>query len=130
MKSAVLIDTSAWIEFLRARQAPVADLVEQFLTMGTARLCEPVKAELLQGAKGSKERQQLQTIFSVVENIDMQESDWLLAGTRLQALREKGITLALTDALIATLAQRADAAILTLDAHFQHLSVKLIAVPA
>jgi predicted nucleic acid-binding protein len=40
-------------------------------------------------------------------------------------LRESGITLPLTDALIAAVATRHKAQVLTLDHHFSHLKVQL-----
>ncbi|WP_190303239.1 MULTISPECIES: PIN domain-containing protein [Methylomonas] len=40
-----------------------------------------------------------------------------------QQLRAKGLTLPLTDILIATVAQRHGITVLTLDKHFQHLPV-------
>ena len=41
-------------------------------------------------------------------------------------LRSKGITVPVTDALIATLAQRNSVSILTIDKHFDYLSVTVI----
>ena len=43
----------------------------------------------------------------------------------LQKLRSQGITLPLTDALIAVIAQRYQVKVLTIDKHFQHLAVEL-----
>jgi predicted nucleic acid-binding protein len=41
-------------------------------------------------------------------------------------LRLSGITLPLTDALIATIAKRNAVPVLTVDAHFQHLTLSLV----
>jgi predicted nucleic acid-binding protein len=60
-----------------------------------------------------------------MRSYDMQEHDWINAGIVLQELRCKGITVPLTDALIATIAQRHQVSVLTIDKHFQHLPVKL-----
>ena len=125
MKSPVLIDTSAWIDFFRGKQSAVTDTVQLALQLGLARLCGPVKAELLQGVKTKKEKQQLGVMFDAVENLDTHEADWETAGSNLQALREAGITLPLTDALIAAIANRHKAHVLTLDPHFSHLKVQL-----
>ena len=125
MTSVVLIDTSAWIDFFRGKQTAVTDAVQLALQLGTARLCGPVKAELLQGAKTKKEKQQLQIVFGAVENLSTNEADWEIAGNSLQMLREGGVTLALTDALIAAIANRHKAMVLTLDHHFAHLKVQL-----
>ena len=125
MKSPVLIDTSAWIDFFRGKQSTVTDTVQLALQLGLARLCGPVKAELLQGAKTKKEKQQLGIMFDAVVNLDTHEADWETAGTNLQALRENGVTLSLTDGLIAAIAARHKAHVLTPDHHFSHLKVQL-----
>ncbi len=122
---AILIDTSAWIEFLRGHAGSMADSVQVALELHKARLCGPVKAELLQGAKGNKEKDQLRLIFEAVPSLETQESDWIQTGEMLQNLRSKGVTLPLTDALIAAIAQRHHTSVLTLDQHFSHLEVEL-----
>ena len=125
MKSAVLVDTSAWIDFFCGRQNPQTDAVQFLLQLGHARLCGPVKAELLQGVKTKKEQQQLDVVFSAVESLGTHEQDWEVAGNQLRTLRSSGITLPLTDALIAAIAIRHKAQVLTLDHHFSHLNVQL-----
>ena len=125
MKSLVLIDTSAWIDFFRGRQNAVTEAVQLALQLGLARLCGPVKAELLQGVKTKKDKQQLGILFDAVESLATHELDWEVAGDTLQVLRESGITLPLTDALIAAVATRHKAQVLTLDHHFSHLKVQL-----
>lgn len=128
MSSKILIDTCAWIDFLRSGTGTLGDLVEQALAQDAALLCGVMVSELLQGAKGEKEKRQLEFLFSSVECLPIEQNDWLAAGNALQALRQGGITLPLTDALIAAVAKRRDVPVLTVDAHFQHLSVKLLAV--
>jgi tRNA(fMet)-specific endonuclease VapC len=125
MTSVLLIDTSAWIDFFRGKHNTATDAVQLALQLGQARLCGPVKAELLQGIKTKKEKQQLGVMFDAVENLPTDELDWEAAGNALQALRDNGITLPLTDALIAAIAIRHKAQILTLDHHFSHLKVQL-----
>jgi tRNA(fMet)-specific endonuclease VapC len=125
MTFALLIDTSAWIDFFRGKQNAVTDTVQLALQLGQARLCGLVKAELLQGVKTKKEKQQLSILFDAVESLPTHELDWEVAGNTLQALRESGITLPLTDALIAAIAIRHKAQVLTLDHHFSHLKVQL-----
>ena len=129
MNSHILIDTSAWIDFLRGRSGALSDAVERALSDDSALLCGVVIAELLQGAKGQKERQQLEFLFANVECLPVLPDDWHGAGRALQALRLSGITLPLSDAIIAAVAQRHGVSILTAVAHFQHLSVGLVNAP-
>ena len=129
MNSRILIDTSAWVDFLRGRAGALGDAVEMALSDDTALMCGVVIAELLQGAKGEKEKQQLGFLFANVECLPVLPDDWHSAGRALQALRLSGITLPLSDAIIAAVAQRHGVPILTADAHFKHLSVGLVEAP-
>lgn len=128
MSGKILIDTCAWIDFLRSSRGKLGDLVEQALAKDNALLCGVTISELLQGAKGDKEKQQLEFLFANVESLSIHEIDWMTAGQMLQALRGRGVTLPLTDALIAAVANRQGVPILTVDAHFQHLSARLLDV--
>lgn len=121
---AVLVDTSAWIEFLRPKAViseAMRDAVQTCLESGAARICGVVIAELLQGAKGSKEIDQLRRIFDMVPNLPMQETDWRAAGLKLQQLKSQGKSAPITDAVIAAIAERNRLSVLTLDKHFDLL---------
>ncbi len=123
----VLVDTCAWIDFLRNGEGELGDQVVQLIAEGRAAMCGAVVAELLQGIKkdsshkSKQEVAQLQLLIERVPTIATIEADWYTAGHTLQALRQKGITLPLTDALIASVAKRNNLPILTVDAHFKHL---------
>ena len=128
MRQKILIDTCGWIDFLRSREGRLGDRVESALADDTASMCSVSITELLQGAKGQKEKQQLAFLFESVECLAVVEADWISAGNTLQNLRTQGITLPLTDALIAAVAKRRQFPVLTVDEHFLHLDVKLIPV--
>ena len=122
----VLIDTCAWIDFLRQPQGGLGDQVEQLLVSEGAALCGVVQAELMQGAKGRKELDQLDFLLANVPCFEITPTDWLSAGRLLAQLRAKGVQVPLSDALIAVCAKRNQAPVLTLDQHFQHLGVVLL----
>ena len=123
----LLIDTCGWIDFLRPATGStnsLGDLVEQAISDDSAAMCGVSVAELLQGAKGKKEKQQLELLFATVPVLAIESADWHAAGLALQALRTRGITVPLTDALIAAVALRNNVPLLTVDAHFEHLGVE------
>ena len=120
--SKILIDTCAWIDFLRSKKGVLGDYVASAIERDQALLCGPVITELLQGAKGKKEKQQLEFLISGIEILDVSKNDWVKAGLCLQVLRQKGITLPVTDALIATIAFRNSVPVLSVDKHFENLS--------
>lgn len=120
----VLIDTSAWIEFLRSKNAAsvsIIEAVQRHLELDQARLCGVVQAELLQGIKTPKELDRLQLLFETVPLLETLDVDWLNAGHLARQLRARGKTVPLTDALIAVVAMRCKAQVLTLDHHFKEL---------
>ncbi len=124
----VLIDTSAWIDFFRDTGGAAGDLVAELIRLDQACLTGPVMAELLHGAKGKRETKELDTVFATIPILDVIGEDWINTGTILQALRKKGLSVPLTDVLIASVAQRNKMAVLTLDKHFQHLPVECVKI--
>ena len=126
MKNGVLVDTSAWIDFFRRRDGSVGDTVADLIERDQAILAGPVMAELLRGVRGSKEAVQLKTLLGALPYVEVQRPDWEAAGKSLRELRSRGLTLALTDAVIAAVASRHGLPVLTLDKDFEHLSVALV----
>lgn len=123
--SGVLLDTSAWIDFFRPGGGAMAAQVTALIESDRALLCGVVVAELLQGAKGKREATQITYMIERLPRIPTREEDWEEAGLVLGALRRRGITVPVTDALIAVIAKRCDVEILTADQHFRHLPVIL-----
>jgi len=126
MRNGVLVDTSAWIDFFRRRDGNVGDTVADLIERDQAILAGPVMAELLRGIRGSKEAGQLKTLLGALPYVEVQRPDWEVAGKSLRELRLRGLTLALTDAVIAAVALRHGLPVLTLDKDFEHLSVALV----
>ncbi len=125
------IDTSAWIAFFRGRPAKIARRVDEVLLSREVRVVADgiVLAELLQGAITVKEKSHIEEMFSDLSVLPLNKKIFELAGNLNNVLRRKGVTIALTDALIATAALKHGATILTLDGHFKHfkgLSVELL----
>jgi len=124
--SGLLFDTCAWIDFLRFPDGMLGDLIAKAIEDDKALLCGVVVTELLQGAKGKKENRQLDLLFSTIKSLPCEENAWHEAGLILQDLKRKGITIPLTDALIAVIARRHHVDVVTLDKHFRYLPVVII----
>lgn len=116
----VLIDTSAWIEFLRQSEGAVGDAVLRLLDEDRAVLCGMVELELLQGAR-PKERRTLADLLQALRYVETERRDFVAAGERLAELRRQGVTIPASDGLIALLCIRHRLQLLTIDAHFDHL---------
>jgi predicted nucleic acid-binding protein len=121
----VLIDTCAWIDFFKSRTGELGNNATSLIELNQAAITGVVIAELLQGVKHEKENQRLRVLLSSIHYLPTEDSDWMNAGKLAAQLRAKGLTLPLTDVLIATVALRNQVSVLTIDKHFQHLGVDL-----
>lgn len=121
----VIIDTSAWIDFFRNKTGAVGDAVTALIEQDRAVITGPVLAELLQGLKNRQESEALDELLDILQFAEIDRTDWEKTGALLRKLRQKGITVPLTDALIAVVAKRNRYGVLTLDRHFEHLEVSL-----
>lgn len=115
----VLIDTSAWVDFFRQGEGPVAATLDRLLEDDQAVLCGVVEMELLQGVR-AKDRSRLRVLLCALRYVSVEREDFLVAGERLGELRRGGITVPATDALIAALCTRHRLELLTTDRHFEH----------
>lgn len=121
----VVLDTSAWIDFFRNPVGTVGDAVATLIDRDLAVLTGPVLSELLQGLKNRQENATLTELFRIIPYVEVTREDWEKAGDILRKLRQRGMNIPLTDALISVVAKRHDCAVLTLDRHFEHLDVPL-----
>jgi predicted nucleic acid-binding protein len=117
----ILPDTCAWIDFFNARSTPLSTAVETALRSGASCTCGIVKYELAQGVRSKKEEHALFAALQAVEHLEMTEPLWIRAGQLAGGLRKHGITIPLSDILIATLALEHKAAVLTIDRHFSQI---------
>lgn len=58
----ILIDTSAWIEFLRDTGSPVCERVDSLLA-GDIAICDPIRMEVLAGARNDKHLRDLRGLL-------------------------------------------------------------------
>lgn len=118
----ILPDTCAWIDFFNARRTPLAVALEGYLVQGDIYTCGIVKYELVQGLRTRDAEKKLLDALQAVTHLEMTEALWLDAGRLSAILRKKGVTLPLSDILIAALALQNDLAVLTIDRHFSHVA--------
>jgi predicted nucleic acid-binding protein len=114
----VLVDTSAWVDYLNGFPSPAADALADLL-QGDEDICTCgiVVAEVFQGLRRDRERTAIQRSF---ENLLFLEPSgievYLRAGELYRSLRKHGVTVRSTvDCIIAVLAEEADCALLARD---------------
>lgn len=118
----ILIDTSAWIEFLRDTKSPVCSRVEWLLSADIA-VCEPIRMEVLAGARDERHLKDLRGLLARAAIIPTEAIDYEEAAALYRICRRSGETVGrLMDCLIASVAIRADAPILHGDGDFEVLA--------
>lgn len=118
----ILVDTSAWVEFLRDTGSPVCDRVDRLLDADIV-TCHPVRMEVLAGARGERHLQDLRRLLARPCLVPTEPIDYEEAAALYRVCRRGGETVRkLIDCVIASIAIRTDMALLHADADFDVLA--------
>ena len=118
----ILIDTSAWVEFLRATMTP-ADIAVQEALAGDVATCDPVRMELLAGALSDQELSSLRSLLSRAAHLPTASSDYEEAALLYRRARAAGVSVRRQiDCLIAAIAIRQSVVLLHADRDFTSLA--------
>lgn len=118
----ILIDTSAWVEFLRGTGSRACERVDALLGTRIA-TCDPVRMEVLAGARDERHLNDLRRLLARASVLPTASGDYENAAVLYRACRQSGATVRkLIDCLIAAVAIRADVPILHADADFDTLA--------
>lgn len=124
--SRVVVDTSVWVRFFNAPQSREKAEVDKLLTDNRVAIAGVVVSEILQGSRSRKDYEQIEDKVTALPYLETTKETWVETGLISFKLRKKGVTLPVTDILIATLAKENDCEIYTVDPHFERIpEVKL-----
>ena len=120
IKDGVIVDTSVLINFLKGEDR-VFNVVTKLLEKKRITITGIIIAELLQGIKNPKEEQIIAEMLTGLKIFEADTALWIKAGRLSASLRRKGISLPLTDVVIASLAIEHNLSVFTLDNHFMQI---------
>lgn len=120
-KDKVIVDTSIWIEFFRNPLSREKKEVDSLLEDNQVFLVGIILAELLQGTKNQKEFELLKSALGALTFCEVTYKTWVKTGEISYQLRRKGITIPLSDCLIAALAFQNNCHVYTSDPHFRKI---------
>ncbi|HMS83696.1 MAG TPA: PIN domain-containing protein [Nitrospira sp.] len=126
----VIADTSVWIPFFNRPNSLEKATLDLLIDADEVMLVGVVLAELLQGCRISSERETLSDALSALPYREATPSIWMRTGDLSAQLLRKGITLPLSDLLIAALALEHDCRVYSLDAHFKKIPGLALYIPA
>ena len=87
----ILIDTSAWVEFLRDTGSPVCQRVDDLLGVEIA-TCDVVRMEVLAGARNEQHLHQLRRLIARASILPMESIDYDTAAALYRTCRQRGYT--------------------------------------
>jgi predicted nucleic acid-binding protein len=118
----ILIDTSAWVEFLRDTGSPVCGEVSRLLAYDIA-VCDAVRMEVLAGARDDAHLRSLRGLLARATVLPTEPVDYEVAAGLHRTCRRRGETVRkLIDCLIGAVATRHGTPVLHADADFDTLA--------
>ncbi|MBA2416327.1 MAG: PIN domain nuclease [Geodermatophilaceae bacterium] len=131
----VLLDSSAWVEFLRATDSPVHRAVRHELAEGSAATTDAVLLELLIGPSGEDDALRLARMLAGCEQLSQDSPGDVesAAGLYRQCRRAGETPRSVLDCVIAAVAIRHDVALLHRDRDFdvlaRHTPLRVVSAP-
>lgn len=120
MKNRILVDTTIWIEFFRAR-SKIGDRLETLLMENAVWTCGIVMFEVVRGIKSEHEKSKILDVLTGLPYIEMTQALWQKSADLSISLKKNGLNLPLSDIFIAAVAVENDLSIFTLDQHFNQI---------
>ena len=118
----ILVDTSAWVEFLRDTGSAACGRVDALLDAEVA-TCAPIRMEILAGARGGDHLNDLRRLLARASTFPVEPIDYEEAAALYRACRRSGETVRkLIDCLIAAVAIRNGTPVLHADSDFDVLA--------
>ena len=114
----VLVDSSAWIEFLNGHASPERDAVRTLIEGDDdVCTCGVVVAEVLQGIRSERSRREVEELFGQMTLLEAPGlAPYVRAASLYRSLRQRGVTVRSTiDCLVAVLAEEHGCALLARD---------------
>ncbi len=113
-----LVDTSAWVEYLRPGLSEVGERVEALVLADEAAWCDMVLLELCNGARGAAEKRKLDELRRAARKLEIRHEVWEFAHRLASRCRDKGKTFPAADILVAACATHYGVELEHKDAHF------------
>ncbi len=118
----ILADTSVWIPFLRGSGVQFQERLVPLIMADRLATTPVIIMEILTGAKSEKEYDKLNKDLAALRCFDVSGKQWQSACKLGYTVRHKGISVPLTDTLIASVALENNALLLHNDRHYEMIA--------
>lgn len=117
----IIADTSVWIPFFNRPDSREKQTLDLLIDADDVALVGVVLAELLQGCRSQSERDEVADSLLALPYLEVTQSVWMKAGDLSANLHRRGVTLPLSDLVVAALAIEHGCKVLSLDGHFKKI---------
>jgi len=117
----IIADTSVWIPFFNRPRSTEKQALDLLIDADEVALVGVVLAELLQGCRSRKEREEVEEGLLALPYLEMTRETWIMAGEISSPLLRKGVTLPMSDLVVAAIALEHRCRVYSLDAHFEKI---------
>jgi predicted nucleic acid-binding protein len=119
------VDTSVWIPYFREAGSEHGDLIDRLIDEGLVHIDGIVIAELLTGAKSPAELDRLASALAGLKLVPSERASFESAGRNGYALKKKGVSVPLSDIVIATDCINGGLILIEADRHFAAIAAHL-----
>lgn len=124
----ILVDTSIWIDFFKPA-SEIGNRLETCIMENSVWVSGIVILELVQGVRSEAEKTKIVETLSSLKYAEMTKSLWQKSGELSSGLRKKGLTIPLSDIMLAAISTEYNLQIFTIDKHFEDIpGIKLYPV--
>lgn len=117
----VIADTSVWIPFFNRPGSAEKQALDLLIDADEVALVGVVLAELLQGCRSRKDREEIEDGLLALPYLEMTRDTWIMAGEISSPLLRKSVTLPMSDLVVAAIALERQYRVYSLDAHFKKI---------
>lgn len=129
MNKNYMIDTSVWIKYFRDENYDLAPTIKDLMQRDVVHINGIIQIELLKGAKSEKNYRSLKNSFKGLHFLEINKGLFERISESAFKLRRKGITVPLTDLIIAIQCVENNLILIEEDKHFKliqkHFDLKL-----
>jgi predicted nucleic acid-binding protein len=125
VKPGYFVDTSVWIPYFRESGSKHGDLIDGLIDDGRVHIDGIVLAELLTGAKGPEELDRLALALAGLKFVPSDRTTSEAVGRNGFALKKRGVSVPLSDIVIATDCMRNGLVLIEEDRHYAAIAAIL-----
>ncbi len=115
----LLADTNIIIDYWKPASSEIYERLYNIFISNDVIIPGVVRAELLHGSRSEKNQKEIHSNLSEFDTLNLEGEDWETLGDQLYEYRKHGVTIPMSDAIIASIALAYGIVVWSRDEHFK-----------